>query len=68
MPATFMITLTSTAPEIEAIRGLRFLLKRALRTHGLKCIDAQQISSASGESPQGRAGRHHRQSRQLRKE
>lgn len=28
----------------DAIRGLRWLLKRALRAYGLRCIDARQVN------------------------
>jgi hypothetical protein len=50
MPATFMITLSSTADEQTAIHALRHFLKRALRDGRLRCTDAKQIHPASGES------------------
>jgi hypothetical protein len=43
---TFQIVLTSTDPDADATRELRTLLKRALRSHGFRCIDAVQVSTA----------------------
>jgi hypothetical protein len=42
---TFTLTLSSTASETDAVRELRALLKRALRSHGFRCTDAVQVST-----------------------
>jgi len=36
---------TGRGRELEAIRGLRWILKTALRRYGLRCIDIREHSS-----------------------
>jgi hypothetical protein len=40
-PAKFILTL-EPLPGVEPIRSLRALLKQALRSHGLRCVDARE--------------------------
>jgi hypothetical protein len=40
-------------PGVDAVRGLRFVLKRLLRDHGMKCISCQV--SAQCEPSAGRS-------------
>ena len=46
---TFQITLRNQ-PGVDAIRALRALLKRALRSYGLKCLDAREVKEQTEET------------------
>lgn len=41
-PQRFILTLEPLPDVDDPIRSLRALLKRALRSHGLRCIDARE--------------------------
>jgi hypothetical protein len=47
----FLLRLRPTRGDALGLRGLRFLLKRALRDFGLRCIDAKELPRTS-EFPQ----------------
>jgi hypothetical protein len=41
-PQIFVVTLRA-APGIDAVRGLRAVLKFALRRHNLRCVSAREV-------------------------
>jgi hypothetical protein len=41
-PAPTFVLRLRPGPGIDAVRALRWLLKSALRQHGLKCIEARE--------------------------
>jgi hypothetical protein len=46
---TITVEPVSDCREDEAIRGLRWLLKRLLRQYGLKCVEIRKETNDSGE-------------------
>ena len=50
----FILTL-EPLPNVNAIRALRFVLKRLLRGHGFRCVDIREVESTELEVK--RAGR-----------
>ena len=46
----FVVTLVVKPSADDPIRALRGLLKVALRRYGLRCIEAREVTSDSGES------------------
>jgi len=51
---TFILKLESTRGD--SIKGLRFVLKRLLRSHGFRCVSAVEIP-AKPESPPDAPGK-----------
>ena len=50
----FILTL-EPLPNVDAIRALRFVLKRLLRGYGFRCVDIREVESTDLEVQ--RAGR-----------
>ena len=53
---TFVLKLQSIRDGRGSIRGLRHVLKRLLRSHGFKCISAEEIP-AKQDSPPDASGK-----------
>lgn len=42
---TFVVTLQPQHDGVDEIKALRFVLKRLLRTHGLRCVTLREMPS-----------------------
>jgi hypothetical protein len=47
-PKTFLLRLVPR-PGVDAIKALRWVLKRLLRQHGLKCIGIEELADETRE-------------------
>jgi hypothetical protein len=52
----FMLTI-EPLPHVDAIKALRFVLKRLIRQYGFRCTDIREIPAEAGIEP-GDPGKH----------